>query len=232
MTGETDWFSDVLTQYGPLGVFIVSLIGNAIPYSTIPYLLFIILYAGTISDTAQLLLITVLGGLGASIGKLVVYYFGVGIRRILPENMKRNMEAFVEVSRRSIFLAVFIFAALPLPDDILYVPIGAMKYSVRRFFIALLAGKIIITGVSVFFGSSLSNVLSGATKTPVYVSIPILVAVTLLLTYVVAEINWFQVVEISRKKGVLAAVIYVIKCSIEALLGLPGKIKKKRKEMK
>jgi len=232
MTSETTWFSEVLVQYGPLGVFIVSLIGNAIPYSTIPYLLFIIVYAGTISDATQLLLITILGGLGAAIGKLIIYYFGVGIRRMLPEEMKKNMEAFVEISKNSIFLAVFLFAALPLPDDILYVPVGAMKYSVKKFFTALLAGKIIITGVSVFFGSSFSYIFSGVTKTPVYISIPVLVAITLLLTYIVAEINWFQVVEVSREKGFLATTIYIIKCSIEALLRLPDKIKRKIKERK
>ncbi len=229
MTNEMAWFSEILYQYGPLGVFIVSLIGNAIPYSTIPYLLFIIVYAGTITDTLHLILITILGGLGAAIGKLIVYYFGVGIRKILPEEMKKNMEAFVEVSRKSIFLAVFLFAALPLPDDILYVPVGAMRYSVKKFFVALVAGKIIITGISVFFGSSFSSMFSGVTKMPVYVSIPLLVIVTILLTYIVAEIDWFQVVEIYRKKGLIAASVYVVKCSIKSMTKLLSKAKKRIK---
>ncbi len=212
--------SGLISQYGIIGVFIVSLLGNAIPYSTIPYLIFIILYSGTIQDPLTNLLITIMGGLGAAIGKVIVYYFGVGIRRLIPENMKKNMEVFIRISRQSVFLAVFLFAALPLPDDILYVPLGAMRYDLTKFFIALLAGKIVITGTAVYFGYTVSWLIGNGGKAPWYIIVPALIILSLLLTYIVAKIDWAKAVKITEENGLWSGIRFVIEQTIKALMDL------------
>ncbi len=210
MDSEETFFMQLLQHYGPLGVFIVSALGNAIPYSTIPYLILIIIYAGAVKDPYHLLVITLMGGLGAAVGKVIVYYFGRGIRILLTEEQKKNLEVFTELFKRSTFLAVFLFAALPLPDDILYIPLGAMGYSLTRYFIALLLGKIIITGLAVFFGSSLSFLLAETSKLPIYIVIPVLLVVTLLLTYIVAKINWVYVADTYKTQGIIKGTIALI----------------------
>ncbi len=210
----------IISQYGIFGVFIVSLLGNAIPYSTIPYLIFIILYSGTVQDPITNLFITLVGGLGAAVGKVIVYYFGVGIRRLIPDDMKKNMEVFIRISRQSVFLAVFLFAALPLPDDILYVPLGAMRYDLVKFFIALLTGKIVITGTAVYFGYTISWLIGNGGKAPWYIIVPALIIISLLLTYVVAKIDWARAVKITEEKGLWNGIRFVAEQTVKALTDL------------
>ncbi len=219
MSGEK-YFENLLQSYGPMGVFIISALGNAIPYSTIPYLLLIVVYAGTLDDLTSQVIVAVAGGFGAAFGKIIVYYFGRGLRLILTEEQKRNLEVFVDLFKKSTFLAVFIFAALPLPDDILYIPLGASGYSVIRYFIALVLGKIVITGTAVFFGSTFSWILESSTEAPWYITYPSLLAVTLILTYIVAKIDWVGVAREYKKKGVLMGTIALIKETYRALIAL------------
>ncbi|RLG80535.1 MAG: hypothetical protein DRO13_03515 [Thermoprotei archaeon] len=216
-----EWF---LERYGLFGVFIVSFLGNTIPYSTIPYLILIVIYAGVLKDPLQHLVLTLLSGLGAALGKLIVYFFGYGIRRLLPSNTRENIVLFSRVFRKSTFIAVYLFAALPLPDDILYIPLGAVKYSVTRYFTALLLGKITITGATVFFGSSIAGFIRGLTGYPDYVVIPILLAITIYLMYLVVEIDWSKAAEIAMKKGFWSVLHYVLTESIKATVEIPSKV--------
>jgi len=213
-------FGDIINAYGVLGVFIISFLGNAIPYSTIPYLFFIILYSAHINDPLINLFITLSGGFGAALGKLVVYYIGRSARAILSEERRRNTELFASFARRSIFVAVFLFAALPLPDDVLYVPLGLIGYSTIRYFAALILGKIVITGLAVFFGSSFSTYLRETALLPPYIYIPLLIGITLLITYIVMKINWQVVAMAGSKEGILTAIKVVIYETLKALKDL------------
>ncbi len=220
MADEEQIFLQILRSYGPLGVFIVSALGNAIPYSTIPYLLFIVVYAGSLDNVLDQAYISFLGGLGAAVGKIVVYYFGRGLRLVMTEQQKNNMEVFVGLFKRSTFLAVFLFAALPLPDDILYIPLGATGYSLIRFFTALLLGKIIITGAAVFFGSTYSWLLEDAADTPWYITYPSLLAITLILTYIVAKIDWVKIAKGYKEKGVVRGTFILLIETYRAIISL------------
>ncbi len=231
LNNEEHWFNELLRIYGPLGVFIVSLLGNAIPYSTIPYLVLIVVYAGTLNNFWEQLVVTIAGGLGAALGKVIVYYFGYGLRLVLTEEQRRNLEIFVSLFKRSTFLAVFLFATLPLPDDILYIPLGASKYSITRYTIALVMGKIIITGAAVFFGSSLSWFLKSTTDLPWYITVIVLLYISLWLTYLVSKINWINIAKTYKEKGVINGTIKLLITSIRETVNfllLPYNYLKKR----
>jgi len=51
------------------------------------------------------------------------------------------------------FLTVLVFAALPLPDDIIGLIAGSLKYNKTKYFMACLIGKIILTTVIVISAS-------------------------------------------------------------------------------
>jgi len=213
-------FRDLINTYGVLGIFLISFFGNTIPYSTIPYLFFIIVYSAHITDPVTHILITIAGGAGAALGKLVVYYIGRSARVILSEEMRRNTELFAKIAHKSIFIAVFLFAALPLPDDILYVPLGVIGYNVIKYFIALILGKIIITGLAVFFGTSFSIYFRETILLPPHVYIPLLVAITLVITYIVMKIDWQKVTEVGSSQGFIGAVKTVIIETVKVLKDL------------
>jgi membrane protein DedA with SNARE-associated domain len=210
----------LLDQYGFLGVFLLSLAGNAIPYSTIPYLLFVTLYASSLDDPFKQLVIAISGGIGAALGKVIVYYFGFGIRYAIPKEMRKNLEAFTRLFKNSTFIAVLVFAASPLPDDILYVPLGAMKYSLKKYIIALTTGKIFITGIAVYGGSTVKSLLSYTTKYPDYITIPILFVLSLYVMYLVGKIDWFKLAKLVARKKFVKATIYLFKETFRITLEL------------
>lgn len=218
---SSEMLKELLQTYGVLGVFLVSLFGNVIPYSTIPYLFFVIIYASRVQDVLTNILIIIFGGLGAAIGKLVVYYIGRTARVVMSPQTRRNMELFARIASKGIFLAVFLFAALPLPDDVLYVPLGVSGYSVGKFFVALLLGKIIITGMAVYLGRAMSWLVEESAGMPLYMSIPLMLFITMFLTYIVMKIDWVQAAHILEEKGVANATIFVAKKSLEAILQIP-----------
>ncbi len=209
---------EVLYAFGVFGVFLVSFLSNAVPYSTIPYLSFIIVYAAHVDDLPIDVAIVFAGGLGAALGKIIVYYIGRTARRVLSEDTRKNIQLFAEFARKSTFIAVFLFAALPLPDDILYVPLGMAGYSITRYFIALLLGKIVITGAAVFFGSSFSSFFRETQLLPYYIYIPLLLLLTIMLTYVVIKINWAEIAKIGAEKGTVPALKLFLKELFKVIL--------------
>lgn len=195
---ETAWLKGIAESYGLLGVFLISAVSNLIPYSTVPYLFIIAIYAAAV-DPVYRILVVILGGVGAAVGKVFVFYVGKLARRAISEQSKENLRIFVNLSRRSVALAVFIFAALPLPDDIIYLPLGMTGYSVLRFFAAVTMGKIVITFLATAFGASVGAIALGY---PLWLVIIALGLLTFLLAFLILRINWLRVAEGAQTKGI------------------------------
>ncbi|MGC9121806.1 MAG: hypothetical protein ACP5HP_02580, partial [Thermogladius sp.] len=68
----------VLRSTGLYGVFFTSLVSNSIPFVALPYLVYIIVYASRFSDFRSLVLIALVSGIGAGLGKVIVYFIGRG----------------------------------------------------------------------------------------------------------------------------------------------------------
>src|SRR5438477_1774385 len=99
-----------------LVVFLVSIIGNMIPFFPVPYLLFVITIASSFPGLG-LFQIAAVSALGASMGKFVSYGVGYGARRALSGSDAR-FDSFRNLVGGSSFLLAMVFVALPLPDYI------------------------------------------------------------------------------------------------------------------
>ncbi len=198
---------EALESYGPLGVFLISFLGNTIPYSTVPYLILVAAYAASLTTTWDYVFVSVLGGLGAGLGKVVVYYIGRTARIALPKQTRVQMERFAKLFEKSTFIAVFLFAALPLPDDLLYIPLGIARYNLALFTAAVVAGKVIITGTTVFFGSALKSLVSYTFSINPLLSVFSAVVFTVASIVFVVEMNWGRVLEVYQEKGSLQALV-------------------------
>ncbi|MFW9939789.1 MAG: VTT domain-containing protein [Candidatus Thorarchaeota archaeon] len=78
--------------------------------------------------------ITLVGGLGSALGEFTGYTVGYGTKRIAEErhsDFLNNVDGFgklvLENQKRTPFY-IFLFALTPLPDDILFIPLGMIKY--------------------------------------------------------------------------------------------------------
>jgi membrane protein DedA with SNARE-associated domain len=98
-------------------------------------------------------LLVVAGGLGSALGELTGYALGYFGRRVVSEERQRKMTYLVRVFDRYGPLAIFVFALTPLPDDLLFIPLGIMKYKFYKAFIPSLIGKLLMIFILVNSGN-------------------------------------------------------------------------------
>lgn len=151
--------SQLLLQYSYFGVFLISFIGTASIIVPIPYTLIIFTLSLTGQWNSTLLIIA--GGLGSAFGELTGYAVGYFGRSIISEERQRRMTYLVRLFDRYGPVAIFVFAVTPLPDDLLFIPLGIMKYKFYKAFIPALIGKLLMVFILVNSGSIAGGILVG-----------------------------------------------------------------------
>lgn len=180
-----------------LGPFLISFVSNSIPFVSLPYLLVIIGFAFKFTSLHDRILVVFFSALGASLGKILIYFIGRGFSKFLGQSSKKNLELFNKIASKSLALAVFVFAALPLPDDVLYIPLGFSGFSLIIYFISVFLGKLFLKSLVVFYGS----LLFLASEEFGYHTIPVFAALSILLSYYVIKIDWSKVIEAHIEGG-------------------------------
>ena len=133
-----DWMQPLL-QYGYIGIFFISLLGAMSIFVPIPYTIVIFILGA--SSSFEPLLIAVAAGAGAAIGEFSGYLIGMGGRKVIGDRYKKKMDFITKLFKKYGSIAIFVFALTPLPDDLLFIPLGVMRYSLRRAFVPALLGK-------------------------------------------------------------------------------------------
>jgi membrane protein YqaA with SNARE-associated domain len=126
-------------QYGYVGIFLISLFGAMSIFVPIPYTVVIFILGASYSF--EPLWIAVAAGAGAAIGEFSGYLLGMGGRRVIKDKYKKRMGFLTKLFEKYGPLAIFIFALTPLPDDLLFIPLGVMRYSLLRAFVPAILGK-------------------------------------------------------------------------------------------
>jgi len=144
----TDWMFSLANQYGYFGIFLISLIGALSIFFPIPYTIVIFTLGGFLEP----LFIAVAAGIGAAVGEFSGYLLGFYGRKLISPNRRRKMEFMLKVFDRFGPVAIFVFALTPLPDDLLFIPLGMMRYSLIRAFIPALIGKTCMNFIVAYSG--------------------------------------------------------------------------------
>jgi membrane protein DedA with SNARE-associated domain len=180
--------------YRYFGVFAISLIGTASIIIPIPYTILIFNLSISYPNEWDPILLTIAGGLGSAIGEMSGYALGYFGRKIVNQERQRKMTYLVKIFDRYGPLAIFVFALTPLPDDLLYIPLGILRYKFYKAFIPTLIGKLLMIFIIVYFGRSAGDIIrlmlgEGGTE------IVIAVTTVLLLIILVAmyRIDWEKV---------------------------------------
>ncbi len=181
-------FLTQLANNDPLaGLFLASLLGSVIPFFPLPYLLVLILVAST-NTGIGLISLAAVAALGAAIGKFTSYGLGYGAGRAFHTSTAR-FESLKNALGGSIFLAALLFAASPLPDDVIFVPLGVMRYSPLKTFVSLVSGKFALAMIVGYTARTSFGTLAIATGENVYFTIASIAAV-IVLSILVMRINW------------------------------------------
>ena len=129
-------------EVGYIGLGLVSFIGSLIPFVPIPS--FVLLATMSVGEQFDLHILALISAFTATIAKQIIFYASYGGRRMISEKTKKRMKPFQKLVKRYGGAAAFVAAATPIPDDMVYIPLGLAKYNPKRFFIATLSGKIVL----------------------------------------------------------------------------------------
>jgi len=142
-------------QYGYFGIFLISLIGALSVFFPIPYTVVIFALGGLKVGEAWVfepLWIAVAAGIGSAVGEFSGYLIGFGGRKVIGEKYKKKMEFLMKLFDKFGPIIIFLFALTPLPDDLLFIPLGVIRYSLIRALVPALIGKICMNFIVAYSG--------------------------------------------------------------------------------
>jgi len=178
---------------GYFGAFAFSIIGTASIIIPIPYTL-LIFWLGYYQLNPILLALT--AGTGSTIGELAGYLLGYYGRKRMSSERQRRMTYLVQLIGTYGPIAVFLFALTPLPDDLLFIPLGILRYKFVRVFIPALLGKIVMAFIVSYIGRTGGHfipVLFGEGNEWIgMVVTAVLLAIVLIILY---RVDWEKVFE-------------------------------------
>lgn len=141
-------------ELGYLGILIISFIGSLVPFIPIPY--FPLLITASFNTNFNPHLIAVVSAAGVVAAKTIIFFISYYGRKVLSDNTKNRMRPLQKVVSRYGWPGAFAAAATPIPDDIVYIPLGLAKYSPWKFAMATFAGKVVMNEAivwgSIFLG--------------------------------------------------------------------------------
>ena len=149
MNAFLTWSLSMIAVWGYFGVFFVSLIAMASIIFPTPSYVFVFASGGILNPW----LVGISAGAGSAIGELVGYGFGYGGRHVIKRRYRKLLKRTKKwVDRHGLFAVIFLFAATPLPDDIVGIIAGVVNYDIRKFLLASFLGKTLLNLIVAWAG--------------------------------------------------------------------------------
>jgi len=184
-------------EVGYLGLAIVSFFGSLIPFVPIPS--FVLVATMAVGEQFDIHVLVLIAALTSTAAKQIIFYISYGGRKIISEKTKKRMKPFQKLVKRYGGSAAFVAAATPIPDDLVYIPLGLAKYNPKRFFVATLLGKFVLYYVIVLIShymglSLLEPILQDIVDPlPVYIGIVILGLAMTITVILLLRLNWERI---------------------------------------
>lgn len=184
-------------EVGYLGLVLVSFFGSLIPF--VPFPSFLLLAAMSIGNQFDPHALAIISAVMAAAAKQVIFYASYGGRKIITEKTRKRIKPFERVVKRYGAAAAFIAAATPIPDDLFYIPLGLARYNPLRFFIATLAGKIVLGYTIVYasrgFGLSFIEPVLGKVQNmnEIYIGTAFFIGITTGIVILMLRLNWEKI---------------------------------------
>ncbi len=140
---------ELTAAYGHLGVILISLLVNLIPFASPSNAVLAGAFAALLPDHPKWS-IGLWVALGATLAKTAHFYLS-GLGGALLESKGLGRRKGRELNKWGALLA-FLAAATPIPDDPIVIPLGAAGYSARKFLASYFFGKALICIAGAYVG--------------------------------------------------------------------------------
>jgi len=184
-------------EVGYLSLSLVNFFGSLIPFVPLPG--FLLLATMSVGNTFDLHILALSSAITATVAKQIIFYVSYGGRKIINEKTRKRMRPFERLVKRYGAAAAFFAAATPIPDDLVYVPLGLARYNPKRFFIATLTGKIVLSYVIVLISHYLGLSLVEPflenidDATPIYIGMAIFGVMMTAAIVLLLRLDWARI---------------------------------------
>lgn len=152
----TDFF-EIFVEYSYLGIFFVLITINAAPILMPPtWIILASFYA--IDPALEPFTLALVGATGATIGRLILKRVSGAFRKFVATEQKSSLDTigdFLNGKRYGYVIASFLFAATPLPSNMLFVAYGLMRAKSVGLYIGFWAGRVL----SYYIMITISNIV-------------------------------------------------------------------------
>ena len=136
---------ETIIEYSYLGIFFLLIVVNAAPILMPPT--WIILSSFFALDASlDPFLLAIVGATGATIGRFFLKYISGFFRRFVGKEQESNLDAignFLNKKKFGYTLTSFLFAATPLPSNMLFVAYGMMRAKSIGLYIGFWCGRLL-----------------------------------------------------------------------------------------
>jgi len=140
----TDFF-EVIADYSYIGIFFLLLGINAAPLLMPPSWIVLSSFLA-LDPTLNILVLALVGATGATIGRFFLKRISHLFRRFMGKEQKSNLDIIGNFLNRRKFgyiLTSFLFAATPLPSNMLFVAYGLMRAKSIGLYIGFWLGRVL-----------------------------------------------------------------------------------------
>ena len=182
---------------GYIGLALVSFFGSLIPFVPLPSFIFLATMAA--GDKFNIHYLVIIAALTSTVAKQIIFLVSYGGRKMMNDKTRTRMKPFERLVKRYGAAAAFVAAATPIPDDLIYVPLGLARYNPVRFFISTLLGKIVLCYVIVLlahlFGMAYVEPFLENIKDPmvVYVGFAVFAVSMVTAILLLLRLNWAKI---------------------------------------
>jgi membrane protein DedA with SNARE-associated domain len=185
-------------QLGYIGILIISFVASLVPFIPIPY--FPLLITASFNSNFNPHVISLVSAAGVVAAKTIIFLISYYGRKILSDKTKQRMRPLQNLVSRYGWPGAFVAALTPIPDDIVYIPLGLAKYSPWKFATATFAGKFLmneaIVWSSIFLGKPfVDSVIGDTTDTTTLIILGVAsIAALGVVIYYSLKIDWAKLI--------------------------------------
>ena len=185
-------------ELGYLGLLIISFVFSLIPFVPVPY--FPVLITAAFNRNFDPHLIAISSAAGIVAAKTIIFFVSYYGRAVLSDKTKKRMLPLQRLVSRYGWPGAFVAAATPIPDDIVYIPLGLAKYSPWKFATATFAGKVVMNEAivwgSIFLGRPFveSYLTETTDTTSLVIAAVVSIAILGVVVYYSLKIDWAKLI--------------------------------------
>jgi len=136
---------EIISEYSYIGIFLLLVVVNAAPLLMPPTWIILSTFS-VIDPLLDPLVLALVGATGATIGRFFLKTVSGVFRKFVGNEQKSNLEAiskFLSLKKFGYIITSFLFAATPLPSNMLFVTYGLLNAKSLGLYVGFWIGRVI-----------------------------------------------------------------------------------------